>query len=126
MVNADEFKGKIEKIISQDFGIGFFGDDFNKTIKQLTETKANSVYSWVEEVKKNNIVPIMKNRPDKKYKGTPLTKILSFRKEITISGNDHRIMLIKIKADGYIEFHIGKHKYYDKLRRDLGLTEKKY
>ena len=68
----------------------------------------------------------VKNIKNKNYKGIPLNHLLSFRKEIKISGNDHRIMLIKIKSEHYIEFHLGKHKYYDRLRKELGLTKKDY
>lgn len=75
---------------------------------------------------RDDIAPIMKNEKNKSYKGIPLTDLMSFRKEVQISGNEHRIMLIKIKSSYYIEFHIGQHKYYDHLRKSLGLTKKDY
>jgi mRNA-degrading endonuclease RelE of RelBE toxin-antitoxin system len=126
MVDVTEFKEKVTEIISQDYKIDFLGDDFDKTIDRLSETKAEKIYAWVREVVENNIAPIMKNARDKKYKGIPLNEILSFRKEIQVAGSDHRIMLIKIKSEHYIEFHIGQHKYYDRLRKNLGLTKKDY
>jgi hypothetical protein len=126
MVDVTEFKEKVTEIISQDYKIDFLGDDFDKTIDRLSETKAEKIYAWVREVVENNIAPIMKNARDKKYKGIPLNEILSFRKEIQVAGSDHRIMLIKIKSEHYIEFHISQHKYYDRLRKNLGLTKKDY
>jgi hypothetical protein len=126
MVNPKEFKEKITGIISQDYKIDFLGDDFDKTVEKIAETKADNIYDWIRQVVEKNIAPIMKNTVDKKYKGIPLNQLLSFRKEIQIAGNDHRIMLIKIKSEHYIEFHLGQHKYYDSLRKDLGLTTKNY
>jgi hypothetical protein len=126
MVNPEDFKEKIADIIAQDYEIKFLGDDFDKTIDKISETKADKIYDWVKQVTRDSIAPIMKNAKNKKYKGLPLNQLLSFRKEIQISGNDHRIMIIKIKSANYIEFHLGQHKYYDKLRKDLGLTKKDY
>ena len=126
MVDPIEFKKKIADIVSQDYRVEFCGDDFDKTVENISETKAEKIYAWVQQVVEDNIAPIMKNIKNKKYKGIPLNQLLSFRKEIQISGNEHRIMIIKIKSSYYIEFHIGQHKYYDKLRKDLGLTKKDY
>lgn len=126
MVDVKEFKQKVIDAISQEFTIEFYGDDFDKTVERISETKAKKIYSWVKQVVEDNIAPIMKNIKNKKYKGIPLNQLLSFRKEIQISGNDHRIMIIKIKGSYYIEFHLGQHKYYDKLRKGLGLTKKDY
>ncbi len=126
MVNPDEFKEKITDTISQDYKIEFYGDDFEKTVEKISETKSEKIYAWVKQVVEDNIAPIMKNIKNKKYKGIPLNQLLSFRKEIRIIGNEHRIMIIKIKSSNFIEFHLGQHKYYDKLRKDLGLTKKDY
>ncbi len=126
MVNPEEFKQRIIDIVSQEYRIDFLGTDFDKTIEKISETKAEKIFKWVAEVVEENIAPIMKNIKDKKYKGIPLNQLLSFRKELQISGNDYRIMIIKIKGSYYIEFHLGQHKYYDSLRKDLGLTRKDY
>ncbi|MCK5283831.1 MAG: hypothetical protein KAK00_10620 [Nanoarchaeota archaeon] len=126
MVNPDEFKERIIDIISQNYKIDFSGDNFDNSVKRISETKAGKIYEWVSQVIEDNIAPIMKNIKNKKYNGIPLNQLLSFRKELQISGNDYRIMIIKIKSEHYIEFHLGQHKYYDKLRKDLGLTKKDY
>jgi len=124
MVNPKDFREKIWEILSQEYKIEFLGTDFEETVKKISETKAEQIYHWVKQVVEGNVAPIMKNIRDKKYKGIPLNKLLSFRKEIQISGNEHRILLIKIKNENYIEFHLSQHKYYDTLRKDLSLTTK--
>ncbi len=43
-----------------------------------------------------------------------------------IQGTEYRILLIKLKNSFYIEFHLGSHKYYDKLRSRLELTKRDY
>lgn len=126
MANSKEFKEKIADIVSQEYKIDFLGDDFDKTVEMISETKAEKIYHWVKQVVENNIAPIMKNIANKKYKGIPLNQLLSFRKEVQITGNDYRIIIIKIKSSFYIEFHLGQHRYYDRLRKNLGLTKKDY
>lgn len=126
MVEPKVFRERVIDIMSQDYKIEFLGEDFDNAVGLLSETKAAKVYHWVQQVVDEKIAPIMKNIQNRKYKSMPLNQLMSFRKEIQISGNDYRIMVIKIKGSYYIEFHIGKHKYYDKLRKDLGLTKKDY
>ena len=122
MVNPEIFKISIRDIISQDYKLAFLGDDFDKTIEKITETKAEKIYFWVEDVIKNKVTPLLR-KSNKKYKENPISDLMSFRKELKIEGNEHRIMLIKIKNAHYIEFHLGQHKYYDSLRKNLGLTK---
>ena len=123
MVDVESFKTTIRGIINQMYRLGFFGDDFDKTVDSISPIKAEKIYSWVKNVCDDKITPLMKNLSNKKYKGIPLSNLMSFRKEIQISGNDHRIMLIKIKSSDYIEFHLGDHKYYDKVRKELDLKK---
>ena len=72
--------------------------------------------------KRNLLRPVI----NKKYKQWQTTQLLSFRKALTINNVPYRILLIKVKNQYYIEFHLGKHKYYDKIRNLLGLTKKNY
>ena len=46
MVEVEEFKKKIEQIISQDYKVEFLGNDFEKTVQRLTEIKAEKIYQW--------------------------------------------------------------------------------
>jgi hypothetical protein len=85
MVEVQEFKQRITEIISQEYKIDFLGDDFDKTIERLSDTKAENIYDWVTKVAEDSIAPIMKNAKDKKYKGIPLNKLLNFRKDIQIA-----------------------------------------
>jgi hypothetical protein len=72
------------------------------------------------------IQPIIARKSSKKYKEWDIHQLLSFRKEIDINGVSYRVMMLKVKNSFYIEFHLGQHSYYDKLRNMLGLTNKKY
>ena len=122
MVNSEDFKTNIRNIVSQDYELAFLGDDFDKTAEMISETKAEKIYDWVKSVINDKITPLLR-KSNKKYKDNSISDLMSFRKELKISGNEHRIMLIKIKNAHYIEFHLGQHKYYDALRKSLGLTE---
>jgi len=58
MVSSDNFKNKIEQIISQDYKVEFLGNNFDQIIGILTDTKAEKIYNWVENVVKNKFQPI--------------------------------------------------------------------
>ncbi len=125
MVESDIFKENIKNIVSQDYNLEFLGHDFDKIVSGLTDKKSEDIYSWIRKVISKEIDPILVGSK-KRYKDWLVHKLLSFRKEINIKGNDYRIMFIKVKNSFYIEFHLGKHKYYDSLRKKLGLTNKNY
>src|SRR3989344_874418 len=101
MVNPNEFKQKIEKIISQKYRIEFLGDKFNDIVKLLSDTKAEKVYAWIENVFKETIHPIS-IISKKKYKQWQINELLTFRKELNIANVDYRILFVKIKNSIYI------------------------
>jgi len=120
MVNVEEFKKKIKESLSEEYKIGFYGDNFDKTIKILTDTQFQEILVWVKTVTDREADEI-RRMSNKKYKGIKIRDLIIFRKAIQITGKNYRAMLLKIKNNGYIEFHLGTHKYYDKLRSDLNL-----
>ena len=50
MVDPEDFKGNIRKLISQDYKMGFLGDDFDKIAARLTKVQADKIYGWVNSV----------------------------------------------------------------------------
>ena len=124
-MDAESFKKTIRGLVSQEYQIEFLGDNFDKTVQLLSSLKADEIYRWVKMAVSKEIQPIIA-RSNKKYKKWDIHQLLSFRKEMDIEGVSYRIMLLKVKNSFYIEFHLGQHSYYDKLRNRLGLTRKKY
>lgn len=49
-------------------------------------------------------------------------ELLVFRYPFSIQNTSYRILLVKVKNSFSIEFHLGDHKYYDKVRTDLNLA----
>lgn len=118
MVDAKKFKEKIEAVVSQEYKIEFLGNNFEQIVNYLTEIKAEKIYSWVEEVLKKRIQPIVVGAK-KPYKSWEVNELLTFRYPFTIGNTEYRILFVKVKNSLYIEFHLGDHKYYDKVRKDL-------
>jgi hypothetical protein len=125
MVNPTEFKESIKKIISQEYQIEFLGDNFDKIVNLLTETKAEKIFSWLNEVLKQNITPLSVVSK-KQYKQWEIKELLVFRYPMVISNNEYRILFVKVKNSFYIEFHLGDHKYYDKVRKNMDLKKSSY
>lgn len=59
----------------------------------------------------------------KHYKEWQLNDLLTFRYPFKIESTEYRILFVKVKNAVYVEFHLGDHKYYDKVRKDLNLRE---
>ncbi|MFH0876261.1 MAG: hypothetical protein V1859_10070 [archaeon] len=53
-------------------------------------------------------------------------ELLTFRHAFNLDNIEYRILFVKVKNSIYIEFHLGDHKYYDKVRKSLGLTKRNY
>ena len=121
MVNPADFKKEIEKRILQGYSIEFLGESFDKIVKEISLPRAEKIYSWIEKIIKNEVQPVRKIS-DKKYKSWHLYELLTFIHKLEINNNEYRIMFIKLKNSFYIEFHLGNHKYYDKIRSKLELT----
>lgn len=125
MVDPKLFKEKIETLVSQDYKIEFLGEDFDQIVRILTDAKAEKIYFWIEETLRRNIQPITIGEK-KPYKEWSLNQLLIFRYQMNIANNEYRILLVKVKNSIYIEFHLGNHKYYDRIRKDLSLKKSSY
>jgi len=125
VVDSQTFKEEIRKRILQDYSIEFLGENFEEICKQISDPRAEKIYAWIENVIKNKVQPIIK-ASDKRYKQWQIYELLTFIYKIEIKNTEYRIIFIKLKNSFYIEFHLGTHKYYDKLRSKLELTPKKY
>ena len=120
MVTPEEFRAKIRELISQDYRIVFLGKNFDKIVGFLPETKAGRIYDWLSKVLKREIQPILIGSK-KPYKNWRVNELMTFRHAFQINNTAYRILLVKVKNLFYIEFHLGDHNYYDKVRKDLEL-----
>lgn len=125
MVNPDEFRKRIEELISQDYKVEFLGKNFEQIVNLLTEVKAEKMYGWVKEIIDRKIQPISIGSK-KPYKEWTINELLTFRYPFSIENTEYRILFVKVKNSVYIEFHLGDHKYYDKVRKDLDLKKINY
>lgn len=119
MIAPDDFKKEIKALVFQDYRIEFLGDGYC----ELTEKQAEEIYTWIKNVVAKKIIPVLTQSP-KKYKNWKINDLLSFIKKINISKQEKRVILIKVKNEDFIEFHMGKHEYYDRLRKQLDLTSR--
>jgi hypothetical protein len=122
MVDAEEFKQKIESVVAQNHKVEFLGRNFDQIVSLLTEEKAEKIYQWIEEVGSKKVQPIVVGSK-KKYKEWTMRELLTFRYQFNIDNTEYRILFVKIKNSIYIEFHLGDHKYYDKVRKELDLKK---
>ncbi|MFH1592119.1 MAG: hypothetical protein ABIB47_01995 [Candidatus Woesearchaeota archaeon] len=125
MVNPDYFKRKLEKLISQAYRIEFLGENFAQIAGMLTSTQEEKIYKWISDVIEREIQPIFVGST-KKYKKWAINQLLVFRYPFTLGNTKYRILLVKVKNSIYIEFHLGDHKYYDKVRKTLDLKKSSY
>lgn len=125
MVNPEEFKRKIEELILQDYKVEFLGENFDEIALLLTETKTGKIYRWIEGVVRKKVQPIYIGSR-RKYKDWAISQLLTFRYPFSIGNSEYRILFVKVKNSIYIEFHLGDHKYYDKVRKDLDLKRSGY
>jgi len=122
MVNPGDFKNKINVILSQDYEVEFIGREFDTIVLSLSERNSEKIYSWIKEVLEREIKPIIISS-DKKYKDWKINELLTFRYPFTVGNIEYRILFVKVKNSIYIEFHLGDHKYYDKVRKELDLSK---
>lgn len=120
MVDSLEFKSRIEKIVAQDYKVEFLGSNFDQIVGLLTPVKAEKIYAWVEHVIQNEIRPIVVVS-NKAYKEWMMSELLTFRYPFSVGNTEYRILFVKVRNSIYIEFHLGDHKYYDKVRKDLDM-----
>lgn len=125
MVNPDLFKKKIEAGISQNYKVEFLGKNFDQIVNLLTENNAEKIYQWVKNIVDKTVQPIVIGSK-KTYKEWTVNELLTFRYPFSIGNMEYRILFVKVKNSVYIEFHLGDHKYYDKVRKDLDLKKSNY
>lgn len=125
MVNPLELKRKIEELISQNYKIEFLGDNFDQIASFITDTQAEKIYNWILNVVNKRFQPIMVGSK-KQYKEWEISQLLVFRYPLNINNTEYRILFVKVKNSIYIEFHLGDHKYYGKIRKDLELKKGGY
>ena len=102
--------------------VEFLGKNFDQIVKLVTESKAEKIYAWLEEVMQKKIQPIIVGSK-KQYKQWSINELLTFRYPFSIDNTEYRILFVKVKNSIYIEFHLGDHKYYDKVRKELDLKK---
>lgn len=120
MVNPYEFRKKIEEGVSQDYKVEFLGKNFDQIVNLLTENNAEKIYHWVKNIVDKTVQPIVIGSK-KTYKEWTVNELLTFRYPFSIGNMEYRILFVKVKNSVYIEFHLGDHKYYDKVRKYLDL-----
>ncbi|MFA6460915.1 MAG: hypothetical protein WCV90_01500 [Candidatus Woesearchaeota archaeon] len=125
MVNSKEFKDKIETSISQEYKVEFLGNNFDQIVNLLTESKAEKIYQWIKDIVDRKIQPITIGSK-KPYKEWAINELLTFRYPFSIENTEYRVLFVKVKNSVYIEFHLGDHKYYDKVRKELDLKKSNY
>ncbi len=122
MVDSAEFKKNIELLLSQDYNVEFLGGNFDQIVLSLSDVKAEKMYIWIRSVIEREVQPILVGST-KPYKGWKVNELLTFRYPFSIENTEYRILFVKVKNSIYVEFHLGDHKYYDKVRKDLNLKE---
>lgn|SRR3989338_5685220 len=122
MADPQKFKTNIKNILIQESYISFLGDDFDQIVLNLSEKQTEKIYAWLLKVVKKEIQPITVGSP-KPYKSWKMHELLIFRYPFILKMNEYRILLVKVKNIIYIEFHMGNHKYYDKIRKELSLKQ---
>jgi hypothetical protein len=123
MVDQQQFRRNIEKIVKQEYKVEFLGKNFDQIVSLLTPVKEKKIYDWITGVIEKEIQPILIGTK-KSYKEWTMNQLLTFRYPFSVGNTEYRILFVKVKNSIYIEFHLGNHKYYDKVRKDLGLKKK--
>lgn len=125
MADPKEFKQKIRDILAQEFRIEFLGEDFDRIVSMLTKPKEEKIYNWILGVIKKSVQPITIGSK-KEYRQWKMNQLLVFRHPFNIANTEYRVLFVKVKNAYYIEFHLGDHKYYDKVRKDMDLKKTSY
>ena len=125
MVDPDEFKRGVEAGISQNYKVEFLGNNFDQIVTLLTDSQAEKMYQWIKDIVDRKIQPISIGSK-KPYKDWTVSELLTFRYPFSVKNIEYRILFVKVKNSFYIEFHLGDHKYYDKVRKNLDLKKSSY
>jgi len=110
-MSAEELKHKLKEIFGDEIVFNNEFDTLATTIKNISD----NLISWCRMVKEGKI----------KYLPARKVDSIVFIKKI---GSSNRCIIIKLVNGIYKEIHLANHKYYDKLRKEIGLKKdnKKY
>jgi len=125
MVEPQEFRDRIRNMVSQEYKLEFLGKNFDKIVNLISDSKAQSIYDWIQRVLDRDIQPITIGSK-KAYKEWTISELMTFRYAFNITNIEYRVLFVKVKNLFYIEFHLGDHKYYDKVRKSLDLKRRNY
>ena len=125
MVDPETFKRNIKNIVAQEYTLEFLGNNCDQIVLLLSEINAEKIYAWIKRVAQKDIQPIAVASP-KQYKDWTVSQLLVFRYPFTLNNIEYLILFVKVKNSLYIEFHLGDHKYYDTVRKDLNLKKSSY
>lgn len=106
-MSAGLLKDKLRVIFGDQIVFNDTFDSYAEVVKNIDENLVN----WCILLKEGKIVPI---RPPK------LSDHLVFIKRI---GSSNRCLVIKVVNGEFKEIHLADHKYYDIMRKRLGLKE---
>ena len=109
MVNSDDFKSKIVSLISQDYEIKFLGKNFDKIVGFLSETKAEKIYVWINDVVNEQFQPIL-IASKKPYKDWEVKQLLTFRYPFSINNTEYADNILTCcKIVEFVSLEIGIH-----------------
>lgn len=105
-----ELKEKLKEIFGNQIIFNATFDDYAQVIKNIDQ----NLIEWCVSLKEGKIIPLKPSR----FPGH-----LVFIKKI---GSANRCLVIKVINGGFSEIHLADHKYYDEMRKKLGLKESSY
>ncbi len=106
-MNVGQLKHKIQTIFGNEIRFNKEFDEYALKIKNLEE----NLVEWLTLLKEGKYQPL---RPPK----NPSNRIF-----IRKFGSSNRCIVIKIVNDSFKEIHLANHKYYDVMRKKLGLKK---
>lgn len=121
MVDINNFKKGVIEILNQK-EILFEGKNFEKIINIISEVQEEKIFNWLKRVKNKEEKELLIHL-NLKYKNWKLSELLTFRYAFSINNIEYRILVVKVKNENFIEFHLGNHKYYDKKTGELFLKK---
>ena len=122
MADPSGFRAHIRGLVRQEYALEFLGERFDEIVSLLSEKQADAIYSWIGNVLEKKVQPILIGS-ERRYRDWKAHELLTFRHAFSINRQQYRVLLVKVKNSFYIEFHLGDHKYYDKVRKELALKK---
>ena len=100
--------------------VSFLGNNHKEIVQKISNQQFSNIFSWLKRIVSQEIRALHPKR-GQQYKGVPTNELLVFRYALNIEGVAYRVLLVKIKNEFFWEFHLGKHDYYDDVRKKLSL-----